>query len=118
MTLFVTVAIAWAADDRVSEARSPNSLRWTETAALAGVFGALQWAVLQLLLATTASLERAESLRASTPRMLATAIVIGACIGWFVRISTGHRAAAAPASEPYCLQAAAPDLAAALCTTA
>jgi hypothetical protein len=84
MTLLVTVVIAWTTDDYLPDAATaPGWLRWTETGALAVIFSALQWMVLQLL-AMTLPPAIADSMMNSMPRMLLTAAVVGGCIGWFV----------------------------------
>jgi hypothetical protein len=83
MTFFTTVAIAWAADDR-PESNSAKSMRLIELGSLAAVFGALQWTVLQLLIATAVSAEYQSQLQSATAQMVLTATLIGASIGWFV----------------------------------
>jgi hypothetical protein len=84
MTFFVTVAIAWAADDQVrSPGAEPIRLRLAECGTLAVVFGVLIWTVIQLL-AMGMPPEGAARFLGATPRMLTTAVIIGACIGWFV----------------------------------
>jgi hypothetical protein len=80
MTGLAAVAIAWAADDHLAEqGPPPRWLRAAETVALALVFGALQWMVLQLLTGQgrTFSFE-------TWVRMMITSTLIGALIGWFV----------------------------------
>lgn len=80
MTGLATVAIAWAADDHLAEqGPPPRWLRGAEAAALAGVFGALQWMVLQLLVSHAGWLTSATRLR-----MMVTSMLVGALIGWYV----------------------------------
>lgn len=81
MTFFMTVAIAWAADNRPrSTAKSATNLRWIEAASLGVVFCALQWVTIQLLaLHTTMQFPPSAGVR-----MMITALVIGSLIGWFV----------------------------------
>lgn len=81
-TFFVTVAIAWAADDHLpATGPAPRWLRWSETAALAGIFMLLQWTVVELLIAYTGGGAR---LAGRLPQMLATSGVVGGAIGCFV----------------------------------
>lgn len=84
MTFFVTVAVAWAADDHVENPASESlKLRIAEAASLAIVFSVMSWAVVQLLAAGKSPAEAARLLSAM-PQMIATSAVIGSCIGWFV----------------------------------
>ncbi|MEF7617584.1 hypothetical protein V4F39_26985 [Aquincola sp. MAHUQ-54] len=84
MTFFATIAIAWAADDHLpGEGVPPRWLRWVEAAALAAVFGLLQWTVLQLFAAVMPA-DRVARLLESTARMIFTSVLIGGAIGWYV----------------------------------
>lgn len=81
MTFFMTVAIAWAADNRPRDsAKAATALRWIEAGSLGAVFCALQWVTIQLLtLHTTMKLPASAG-----ARMMITALVIGGFVGWFV----------------------------------
>jgi hypothetical protein len=84
MTFFAAISIAWTADDySPAHAEVPGWLRWAEAGALTTVFAAVQWLVLELLVAA-APPERAQQLIDSQPRMLITACVVGACLGFLV----------------------------------
>jgi hypothetical protein len=84
MTFFAAISIAWAADDySPAHVEVPGWLRWAEAGALASVFAAVQWLVLELLVAA-APPERAQQLIDAQPRMLITACVVGACLGFLV----------------------------------
>jgi hypothetical protein len=82
MTFFITVSIAWAADNRGGERLTPSMLRLVETLGLAAVFGTLAWTVSQLLTAESAA--EAGDLAIAQVRMIATSAVVGAIIGGFV----------------------------------
>jgi len=88
MTFFMTVAIAWMADDWLRQSAEPGWLRWVEAVVMCAICAALQWTVVQLFLAagseTTATLEMLAALQERLPVTLATAAAIGAAIGWFV----------------------------------
>jgi len=97
MTFFITVAVAWAADDREpADANGRLRLRAIEAASLADALGLAQWCVLQLLLGS--SPEMAARLGDAAPRMVATAVAVGACIGWLV--PTMHRSRSRVRPEP------------------
>jgi len=97
MTFFITVAVAWAADDREpADANGRLRLRAIEAASLAVALGLAQWCVLQLLLGS--SPEMAARLGDAAPRMVATAVAVGACIGWLV--PTMHRSRSRVRPEP------------------
>lgn len=88
MTFCITVAVAWAADDmEPADAAGRLRLRGIEAASLAAVLGVAQWGVLQLL--AGASPEMAARLADAAPRIVGTAVAVGACIGWLV--PTMHR---------------------------
>ena len=61
----------------------PIRLRLAECGTLAVLFGVLIWTVIQLL-AMGMPPEGAARFLGATPRMMTTAVIIGACIGWFV----------------------------------
>ncbi|MCE9659424.1 MAG: hypothetical protein K8R60_12755 [Burkholderiales bacterium] len=83
MTFFITVAVAWAADDmEPADHAGRLRLRAIEAAALALVLGVIQWTVLQILIG--ASPEAAARFGDAVPRMMVTAVAVGACIGWLV----------------------------------
>jgi len=82
MTFFVTVAIAWMADDYADRNAEPGWLRWAEAVALCAIFVILQWVVAQLFAA--AEPRMAELLRKQIPLLLTTAGATGAGIGWLV----------------------------------
>ena len=84
MTFFVTVSIAWAADDQVGDRMNSHvGLRLSESVALAVIFGALAWTVSQLLATEGAPRDPSAVLTAQI-RMIITASVVGAIIGGFV----------------------------------
>ena len=84
MTFFVTISIAWTADDYNGDGLEvPGWLRWAEGGALAIVFTSAQWLVSQLLIAN-APLDRMQHLIDAEPRMLITAGFVGACFGFLV----------------------------------
>lgn len=84
MTFFVTISIAWAADDKEDEAPASRLwLRLVEAAALAAIFGALAWMVVQLLAAGLAP-DKAAHLLDAEGRMIGTSVIVGAIIGAFV----------------------------------
>lgn len=107
-TFFVTVAIAWAADDHLpAGAPAPRWLRGAEAAALAGIFMLLQWMVVELLVAYAGSGAR---LSGRLPQMLVTSGIVGGAIGWFVPHlfrARGRPLAEAVTTEPGALQQAA-----------
>jgi hypothetical protein len=97
MTFFITVAVAWTADDR--EPADPAGrlrLRAVEAVSMAVALGLLQWSVLQLLAGV--SPEMAARLSDAAPRMVGTAVAVGACIGWLV--PTMHRSRNRARPEP------------------
>jgi len=97
MTFFITVAVAWAADDlEPADPAGRLRLRLTEAASLALALGVVQWTVLQIL--AGASPEAAARYMEAMPRMVATAVAVGACIGWLV--PTMHRSRNRSRSEP------------------
>lgn len=82
MTVLTTMAIAWAADNRANDAGStPARLRIVEALGLGACFAVFQWIVVQLLAQVTTLGARwyEEELR-----LVLTAAVIGACIGYLV----------------------------------
>lgn len=82
MVFFATVAIAWAADDYVDDpSKAPRWLRRAEAAGLALAFALLQWMIVELLIAIGAAPAR---MLDRLPTMVATSLLIGATIGWFV----------------------------------
>jgi hypothetical protein len=97
MTFFITVAVAWTADDREPVDHAGRlRLRAIEAASMAVALGLVQWSVLQLL--AGASPEMAERLSEAAPRMVGTAMAVGACIGWLV--PTMHRSRNRARPEP------------------
>jgi hypothetical protein len=83
MTFFITVALAWTADNRDPvDAAACTRLRAIEAVSMAAVFAVLQWTVVQFLGARSA--EEAARLAVALPQMMATATTIGALIGWLV----------------------------------
>ena len=97
MTFFNTVAVAWTADDREPVDHAGRlRLRAIEAASMAVALGLVQWSVLQLL--AGASPEMAERLSEAAPRMVGTAMAVGACIGWLV--PTMHRSRNRARPEP------------------
>jgi hypothetical protein len=102
MTMGVTVAIAWVADDwALDPGKEPRWLRWAEAGSLAAVFCLLQWYVAILLFA-----HPNESLLL---RLLFTSAILGATIGFFVphRYREGNAGAVAPRIEGPLVEAAA-----------
>jgi hypothetical protein len=97
MTFFITVAVAWTADN-VEPADSSGRLRLRalEAGSLAIALGLVQWSVLQLL--AGGSPESAARLAEAAPRIVGTAIAVGACIGWLV--PTMHRSRNRTRPEP------------------
>jgi hypothetical protein len=81
-TFFVTVAIAWLADDWCDAKPEPAWLRWMEAVALCLICVALQWAVVQLFAAARNPM--AEVMLEHLGTTLAIPAVIGAGIGWLV----------------------------------
>jgi hypothetical protein len=81
MTLFTTVAIAWAADNYYSSDKEPVWLRAAETVGMAVFFAGIQWVTLQLLLEYSHDPGR---WLGKEWRMIVTSTLVGACIGFFV----------------------------------
>ena len=101
MTFFVTVAVAWTADNmEPADPAGRLRLRAIEAGSLAIALGLAQWSVLQLL--AGASPEAAARLAEAAPRIVGTAIAVGACIGWLVPTMhrTRNRARPEPAPVP------------------
>jgi hypothetical protein len=97
MTFFITVAVAWTADDREpADSAGRLRLRAIEAVAMAVALGLVQWSVLQLL--SGISPEMAARLGDAAPRMVGTAAAVGACIGWLV--PTMHRSRNRTRPEP------------------
>jgi hypothetical protein len=82
MTFFITVSIAWAADNEGGERLTPTALRLTETVGLAALFGTLAWCVSQLL--PPQSLGSAADQLTTQIRMIGTSSLVGAIIGGLV----------------------------------
>jgi hypothetical protein len=102
MTFFITVAVAWAADDmEPADANGRLRLRAQEAASIAIALGLVQWCVLQLLAGTSPDL--AARLADAAPRMVVTAVAVGACIGWLV--PTMHRSRNRARPEPVAVPA-------------
>ena len=84
MTFFITVSIAWAADNKEDEAPASRlRLRLIEAATLAAIFGTLAWMVVQLLVAVLPPADVARILGAQA-KMIARSTVIGLIVGAFV----------------------------------
>lgn len=85
MTFFTTVAIAWAADNYYAAREEPKWLRAAETAGMGLVFGVLQWITLELF----RYLPEASRWDGRRVQMIATSMLVGACIGFLV--PSGYR---------------------------
>ncbi len=84
MTGFITVAIAWAADDHANtDEPPPRWLRPAEAGGMALVFGLLQWLTVQLLVGN-APVELQQAWLQKQPQMILTAMAVGGCIGGLV----------------------------------
>ncbi|MED5621358.1 hypothetical protein [Ideonella sp. BN130291] len=84
MTLFATIAIAWAADDHLlASTPVPRWLRHAEAAGMATVFALLQWMVVELMVSGASQAQHDEWMR-RLPQMVLTSVTIGLCIGFLV----------------------------------
>ena len=103
MTMGVTVAIAWVADDwALDPGKEPRWLRWAEAAGLAVALSLLQWYVAILLFGHPTERQLL--------RLLLTSAILGATIGFFVphRYREGNALGATPRLEPLLVDAPAP----------
>jgi hypothetical protein len=105
MTFFMTVAIAWMADDCADANNEPAWLRWAEAAALAAICVALQWTVAELFAAVGNPM--ASTLREHLMSSVTVAAAIGGGLGWFVPYTYRARRRQ-PASLGTAVQAEAP----------
>jgi hypothetical protein len=108
MTLFATIAIAWAADDHLlATTPVPRWLRYAEAAGMAIVFALLQWMVVELMVSGATQARHDEWMR-RLPQMVFTSLAIGVCIGYLVpHLYRSKSLPAAPAPAlPVALQGA------------